>query len=210
MTSPDPRLGNPNWSDNWTLGSGLRFELIEAETRRVFICQAEVTAEELEVFNPPDGYSQSLVGDARADMAYFARSPGADSDGPVEIAELGGRRFSYVARPAGLETLASGAIEMTIDKYHSVLYRAGRTIDVLDFGDGTVAVPAWGGRDPSVTLTDAMLDPAWTLRSIRLAGDLLTTIPNPSRVIVLEGAFGFHGPVDQALIDLVSEEVPAP
>lgn len=202
-----PGLGNPDWADNWTLGRGLRFELIEAETQRVLICQSEVTAVELAAFETPDGYRNALVGDARADMAYFARSPGAESDGPVETIELGGRRFSYVARPAGFETLASGAIEMTIDKHHSMLYRAGRTLDVLDFGDGTVATPAWGSRDPSVAVTGDMLEPSWTLRQVRLTDDLLTTIPNPAQVIVLDRAFGFHGPVDAALIHETSEEV---
>jgi len=208
VTAPDPRLGNPEWSDNWTLGRGLRFELLEAETGRVFICQTEVAAIDVAAFEPPDGFGHALVGAARADMAFFARSPGADHDGPVETVELRGRRFSYVARPVRFDTLASGAVEMTIDKHHAMLYRAGRTIDLLDFGDGTVATPAWGNTDSSVALTTGMLDACWRLRRVRLTADLYTTIPNPARVIVLDQAFGFHGPVDHALIDQVSEEVP--
>ncbi len=210
MTTADPRLGAPDWVDNWTLGGGLRFELIEADTRRVFICQAEVTAAELARFDPPDGFGHALAGGAQADMAFFARSPGADHDGPVETVELGGRRFAYVARPVGFDTLASGAVEMRIDKHHSMLYRAGRTIEVLDFGDGTVATPAWGSTDSAVSVTDRMLDDGWALRRVRLTDDLLTTIPNPARVIVLDRAFGFHGPVDEALVGRVSKEISAP
>lgn len=210
MSAPDPRLGNTEWVDNWTLGDGLRFELIEADTRRVFICQTEVADAELAAFEPPDGFGHALAGLAVADMAFFARSPGADHDGPVETVELGGRRFAHVARPVGFDTLASGAVEMTIDKHHAMLYRAGRTLDVLDFGDGTVATPAWGSTDPSAEVTADMLDDSWTLRRVRLTDDLLTTIPNPARVIVLDRAFGFHGPVDRGLIDGASEEVPTP
>ena len=210
MTAPDPRLGNPEWSDNWTLGGGVRFELIEAATSRVLICQAEVTAAEIASFEAPEGFGHALAGEAVADMAFFARSPGAEQDGPVETVELGGRRFSYIARPARFETLAQGATEMTIDKHHAMLYRAGRTLDVLDFGDGTVATPAWGSTDPAAALTDAMLDRSWRLRRVRLTDDLLTTIPNPARVIVLDRAFGFHGPVDATLVDRVSEEVSTP
>ncbi len=209
VMGPDPRLGTPEWLDNWTLGRGVRFELTEIETRRVFICQAEVTATELADFEPPDGFVHSLAGAARADMAFLARSPGAGRDGPVETVELGGRRFAYVARPIGSDTLASGAVEWTIDKHHAMLYRAGRTLDVLDFGAGTVATPAWGSTDPSAALTDGMLDDSWTLRRVRLTDDLLTTIPNPARVIVLDRAFGFHGPVDGALIERVIQEVEA-
>ena len=76
VSAPDPRLGNPEWSDNWTLGRGLRFELLEAETGRVLICQTEVAAVDVAAFEPPDGFGHALVGAARADMAFFARSPG--------------------------------------------------------------------------------------------------------------------------------------
>lgn len=208
MITPDPRLGNPEWSDNWTLGRGLRFELIEMATRRVFICQDEITAAEVESFVPPDGFSHALVGAACADMAFFARSPGASDDGPVELRELCGRRFSYVARPMGIDTLASGAVDMTIDKHHAVLYRSGRTIDLLDFGDGTSAVPAWGSIDASVELAGGMLADEWTLRRIELTSDLLITIPTPASVVVLDHAFGFHGPVDTTRVDSLTQEVP--
>ena len=201
MTRPDARLGTVEWTDNWTLGGGVRFELMQTATRRVYLCQAEVTADEVDAFEAPDGFTHALAGATRADMAFFARSPGASHDGPLESLELGGRRFAYVARPMAIEPMASGAVEMTIDKHHAMLYRAGRTIDVLDFGDGSVATPAWGSPDPSVELTTSMLADGWTLRRVELADDLLVVIPNPSQVIVLDGAFGFHGPVDAALIE---------
>ena len=210
MTGPDPRLGDPGLADNWTLGRGLRFELMEVETRQVLICQTEVTAAEVAAFEPPDGFVQALAGTAQADLAYFARSPGADRDGPVDVVELGGRRFAYVARPVGFKKLESGATEMTIDKHHALLYRAGRTLHVLDFGDGTVATPAWGSEDPSAELTDRTLDDAWTLRRVRLSDDLLVTIPNPAQVIVLDQVFGFHGPIDRNLIERVSEATTQP
>jgi len=210
MTTPDPRLGTPEWVDNWTLGDGLRFELVEAATGRVLLSQESATAAEIASFEAPEGFGHALAGEAVADMAFFARSPGAEQDGPVDAVELGGRRFSYVARPIRLDTLPSGATEMTIDKHHAMLYRAGRTLEVLDLGDGTVASPAWGSTDRAAAVTDAMLDRSWRLRRIRLTDDLLATIPNPARVIVLDRALGFHGPVDATLVDRVSEEASAP
>lgn len=209
MKALDSRLGNPEWTDNWTLGRGVRFELIEAATKRVFLCQEEATAAEVDSFQSSGGFQHVLAGAAIADSAFFARSPGAEVDGPLETVELGGRRFAYVARPIGVEAQASGAVEMMIDKYHAMLYRAGRTLDLLDFGDGTVAAPAWGSVDPSVELTDGTLDPSWSLRRVQLVDDLLATIPNPARVIVLDGAFGFHGPVGKAVVERATQEVPA-
>ena len=208
--TPDARLGSPEWADNWTLGPGLRFELMETATRRVFLCHDPVATAEVASFEAPDGFAHVLAGEAVADAAFFARSPGAAHDGPVDTLELGGRRFAFIAQPVGFDELASGATEMTIDKHHAMLYRAGRTLDVLDFGDGTVATPAWSSTDPTATLTDDMLEVGWTLRRVRLVDDLLTVIPNPARVIVLDQAFGFHGPVDRAVIDRATQEVPAP
>ncbi len=207
LPAPDSRLGNTEWTDNWTLGTGLRFELIEMATQRVYICQGEVSTDELAAFEPPEGFGHALAGQARADMAFFARSPGCDADGPVETAELGGRCFSYIARPNGFESLASGAVEMTIDKHHAMAYRAGRIIEVLDFGDGTVATPAWGSRDPQVVLTDSQLEDGWCLRSVHLVHDLLTFIPNPAQVFVLDRAFGFHGPLSEDTVSAVAQEI---
>lgn len=204
----DARLGDPAWVDNWTIGRGLRFELIETSTRRVVICQDEVAAEELRAFEAPDGFAHALAGAAVADQAFFSRSPGAEQDGPVEVVELGGRRFAFIARPVSIETRPSGAVDMVIDKHHSMLYRAGRTLDVLDLGDGTVATPAWAAPDPSGCVSDEMLDDGRRLHRVRLTDDLLTTIPDPARVIVLDGAFGFHGPVDRTVVERVSEEIP--
>jgi hypothetical protein len=40
----DPRLGNPEWVDNWTVGEGLRMEFIDAQGQ-VWLCQEPVTQE---------------------------------------------------------------------------------------------------------------------------------------------------------------------
>lgn len=201
MSPHDERLGNTEWVDNWTVGTGLRFELMELATQRVFICQAEVATDELASFEAPEGFRLALAGEARADLAFFARSPGAGTDGPVTTVDLGGRTFAFVARPVGFQTLGSGAMEMSVDKHHALLYKAGRDLDVLDFGDGTVATAAWGSVDPEVALTGANLEDGWRLRRVRLGTDLLTFIPNPARVIVLDNAFGFHGPVATEVVD---------
>ena len=210
VTTFDIRLGNQEWADNWTVGPGLRFELIETATGRVFLSQEPASAAEVASFHAPDGFAHILAGEAVADMAFFARSPAAVHDGPVDTLELGGRRFAFVARPVESDRSPSGADVLTIDKHHAMLYRAGRTLDVLDFGDGTVATPAWSSADPTATVTDDMLTVGWTLRRVRLVDDLLTFIPNPAQVIVLDQAFGFHGPVDRAVIDRATQEVPAP
>lgn len=65
-----------------------------------------------------------------------------------------------------------------------------------------------GSIDSSVALTDGMLEASWRLRRVQLSDNLLTTIPNPARVVVLDQAFGFHGPINTALTERVAREVP--
>ena len=126
------------------------------------------------------------------------------------IGSLQTNKVRELLRVPGLELVHSCDRAKLADALHRELAASGRTLDVLEFGDGTVATPAWSSPDPTATLRDDMLEVGWTLRRVRLVGDLLTIIPNPARVIVLDQAFGFHGPVDRAVIDRATQEVPAP
>ena len=208
MTTPpgprlDSRLGNPDWVDNWTIGPGLRMEIIDRD-RRVWLSQEPVTKEQAGGLSLPPDVAPALFGAVIADGAYFNRSPGATVDGPLEAREIDGLRFSFVARPVGQRRL-EGATLMSIDKHHTMLYAAGRTIEVLDFGDGTFAPPAWSGpdREPSEPSDRAPSDrepgqPAesgWLRRNVTLTNDLIAVIPNPADVVIFDDGSGFHGPL---------------
>ncbi len=65
----------------------------------------------------------------------------------LDTMEIDGLRFSFVGRSVAVERVDDVTV-MSIDKHHTMLYAAGRAIDVLDFGDGTVATPAWTGSAP--------------------------------------------------------------
>ncbi len=203
-------LGNADWTDNWTLGDGLRIEIMNTATNDVWICQSPVTAERAESLAVPDGYGRALEGQLIADAAYFRRSPGADSDDPVEVMDIDGLRFARIGRFAGLDPLdgrSGGPITdaqvWSIDKHHSMLYVAGRTIEVLDFGDGTSATPAWSPRTSPAQAgkTERLVPSEWSMRTVRLTHDLITEIPNPARVAVFGDGSGFHGPIPDSTIE---------
>ncbi len=185
----DARLGNPEWRDNWTVGSGLRMEVID-QLGQAWLCQEPVTVEQAHRLALPDGASLFGPGQAVADLAYFSRSPGAAADGPLDTMEIDGLRFSFVGRAVAVERVEDVTV-MSIDKHHTMLYAAGREIDVLDFGDGTVATPAWTGSAP---MGDVDLPDDWTVRTVELTDDLIAEIPNPATVVMVDG-FGFHGPI---------------
>ena len=199
-------LGNIEWADNWTVGDGLRIEIMNTATKDVWICQSLVTRERADSLAVPDGYGHALAGQPVADAAYFRRSPGAANDGPVEAMDVDGLRFARIARFAGLDPLdgrSGGPITdaqvWSIDKYHSMLYVAGRTIEVLDFGDGATATPAWS--PPMSAQRERVVPSLWSIRTVTLTNDLIVEIPNPARVAVFADGSGFHGPIPGALID---------
>lgn len=189
----DPRrnahLGDPRWLDNWTTGSGLRMEIMD-RLGKVWLCQQPVTQEQAGNLMLPDGASLVGVAGAVADTAYFGRSPGATVDGPLDAMEVDGLRFSFVGRVLASERV-DGVTVLSIDKHHTMLYAAGRVIDVLDFGNGTVATPAWIGSAPT---GDVDLPNDWTVRAVELDADLVAVIPNPATVVMVDGS-GFHGPL---------------
>jgi len=191
------RLGNPEWCDNWTVGSGLRMEFIDG-LGRVWLCQEPISEERARSLSLPEGATLALLGGALADAAFFRRSPGATADGPLEVMEVDGMRFSFVARPMAHQRLASVTV-MSIDKHHTMLYAAGRVIDVLDFGDGSFATPAWASpkqedaHAPEQRGSD--LPNGWALRTAELTDDLAASIPNPAKVAILADGSGFHGPL---------------
>lgn len=192
----DPAIGTVEWSDNWTLGPGVRLELVEIATNSVWLCQTVVEHAAVERLDLPAGWLLAGAGAAGADLAFFRRSPGADDDGPLEVRNVAGHRMVRVAVPSPVAPLADGVHELSVDKHHTVRFDAGRTIDVLDVGDGTALVPAWTSRRE---VTSALPD-QWSSRTVGLARPLVAALPNPARLVIVDGS-GFHGPVPVTSIE---------
>ena len=192
----DPRLGNPEWTDNWTVGPGLRFELIDSDGR-VWLCHEPVTKEQALGLPLPGGAAPALLGRAIADVASFSRSPGAANVGPLDTMEVDGLRFSFVARPGDQRRVESATI-LSVDKHHTLLYSAGRTIEVLDFGDGTFAAPAWSAPSRE---RSASTPSGWERRDVHLRNDLIVVIPCPADVVIFDDGFGFHGPLPSSQLE---------
>ncbi|MCP4834080.1 MAG: hypothetical protein GY895_04885 [Phycisphaera sp.] len=163
---------------------------------QVWLCQAPVTTERAHGLALPDGASLFGPGQAVADLAFFRRSPGATDDGRLDTMEIDGLGFSFVGRPVAVERVEDVTV-MSIDKHHTMLYAAGRAIEVLDFGDGTFATPAWTGSAP---IGDVDLPNDWTVRTVELTDDLVAVIPNPATVVMVDG-FGFHGPLPTSQLE---------
>jgi len=190
-------LGEPGWAPNWTLGGcDLFMELMETDTRDVWLAQRPITLERYEALVPPDGFVKSGIGRSAHDAAFFRRSPGAAFDGPLSTMDVDGITFSHVARPGRFEPGFTGVFVLPVYKYHRVMFAAGRTIEIADFGDGWDYVPqitevAMDDSQP----TGRVLPEGWSVRDVTLAEDLFVDVPYPARVCFFPSGHSFQGPV---------------
>lgn len=200
-----PAMGDVSWADNWTLGQGtLHGEIMHAESRAVWLAQEPLTIERFDALELPEGFVRSGIGESVADVAYFGRSPGADDDGPLETMQVGGVRFARVARPGEPEPGFRGVLVLPVEKFHRVLFAAGRTIEVMDCGDGADYVPLVANArmpgappgDPGRSAVPRALPGGWSVRTLTLDADLLVDLPCPTRaVFFFRRGESFQGPV---------------
>ena len=192
------QLGNPDWTPNWTIGRpGSYMEITELANRTVWLCQQPISYEEGKALLLPEGFAITGIGESAHDAAFFPRSPDASEDGLLETMQVGKYVFSKVAKPGKPEVGFKDALVLPVYKYHKVLFRAGRTIEILTMEDGKDYVPnvygmkAMFGKTPK----ERILPDAWSIREITLQEDLILEIPNPARVCFFKTGSGFHGPV---------------
>lgn len=194
-------VGTPGWTDNWTVGREvLHGEVCDTGTGLVWLAQAPMTRSQFDALELPEGFVKTGIGESVADLAFFSRSPGASADGPVETCEIGGFRFSLVARPGIPEMPGRGVFVLDVEKHHRVLYRAGTTIEVMDFGDGADYVQltrnaVMAGRRADAPRRERVLPEGWSVRTVTLAEDLVVDLPCPTRVCFFACGDSFQGPL---------------
>jgi hypothetical protein len=194
-------LGSTSSTHNWTIGrDGLVVEIMDVATSGVWLCQQPMTDEEFQALSLPDGFIPLGIGGAVADAAYFRRSPGADVDGPVDTMDVDGHTFSFVARPGERETAFDEAMVLAVDKHHSMWFATGRTLEILDMGDGRSYIPQTTATTSMSTAgvggRERVLAEDWSILTVTLESDLLVEVANPARVCFLADGSSFQGPVD--------------
>ena len=168
-----------------------RHEVIEVATGNVWQAFEPTPADWLEGVELEPGFVSVGHGAGIMDRSWFRRSPGAEADGPAEERDIAGRRFFLCARaPASFDP---GPPRFgSIDKYHSVLFEAGRSVDVLNSPEGRLYVQIVGGPDsPAPTLPDG-----WVCETVGLDVDWIVDLPNPCETFWFRGLVSFQGPVE--------------
>ena len=192
------KLGNPNWTPNWTIGRPSPYmEITELANRTVWLCQQAITYEEGKALKLPEGFAITGIGESAHDAAFFPSFSRCVEDGPLETIQVGKYVFSKVAKPGKPEAGFKEILVQPVYKYHKVLFKAGRTIEILTMEDSKDYVPNVYGMKAmfSKTPTKRILPDGWSIREITLQEDLILEIPNPARVCFFKTGSGFHGPV---------------
>lgn len=177
---------------------GLQMELMNLDTRDVWLSCAPVTREFFTSLTVAPPWIKLGAANGAMDAAWFRRSPGAEADGPLDIREFEGHRFMRVARPRKPlpSKIQGGPMLLTVHKHHSVSFDPGTTLRILENPAGERFVEAsrgGGAADPSLL----KLEEGMRISEFKLSKPWTVDIPAPATVYFFPTIDVFHGPVGE-------------
>jgi hypothetical protein len=169
-------------------------EVMDNATGEVWMSLDEVTpaqAKALEIGPRMVKYGPAV---SSMDLAWFDRSPGASTDGPLAEREIGGLRFRLVAKPGKFTPLPGGSgVEAMVDKHHCVVFAAGRDLEFLINPQGFAFVEQVDALADSKPIE---LPPGFSLRRLTLSKPWVLRAPRPAKAYFFFPSFrSFQGPI---------------
>lgn len=173
----------------------LHMEIMDTRVRQVWQVLEPVARDEFQrlVLSPP--FVKIGVGRGAMDGSYFRRSPGAETDGPMETMEYAGYLFSLCARPVGEPELPAGPEgprRLLVDKHHTVIYRAGSPVRSIEVPDTSRYVQVIEGGSEKTPLA---LPDGWTLHEEKAEEERIYHLPAPCTVFFFANGDSYQGPV---------------
>jgi hypothetical protein len=173
----------------------LHGEILDPSTGNVWQSLEPITREDYQGLPLEPGWLRVGVGRGAMDEHWFARSPGRGEDGPMELLEIGGRRFGLCARPASRPSLPAGPDGprmLLVDKHHVVRFRSGRQVPILMGAEGNRFVHVIEGGEGKAPLA---LPDSWRLECVSLIDDWVLQLPNPTTVFFFANGDSYQGPL---------------
>jgi len=173
----------------------LHGEILDPSTRNVWQSLEPITHEHFQALPLAPGWLRVGIGRGAMDEHWFTRSPGRREDGPMDLLEIGGRRFGHCARPASARSRPlgpGGPRRLLVDKHHVLRFEGGRQIPVLvdSAGDRFVhVIEGAEGREP-LAVPDG-----WKLECVSLKEDWVVALPNPTTAFFFANGDSFQGPI---------------
>jgi hypothetical protein len=173
----------------------LHGELLDPTTGNVWQSLEPISRADYEALPLEPSWLRIGVGSGAMDEHWFARSPGAREDGPMEQREIGGHRFGLCARPASAPTQPEGPDgprHVLVEKHHVIRFAAGREVSILRRPDGQrfVHVIEGGEAKPRLALPEG-----WQLEEMKLAEDWVLQLPTPTTVFFFSNGDSYQGPL---------------
>ena len=172
---------------------GLHIEIMQAATRDVWLAQAPIEPGDFEALEVPEGWVKSGAGRGAMDRARFRRSPGAESDVPVDEIDLVGTRSAHVARAQQVVPPEPGQpVQILVEKHHDLGCDAGRELRIPCLPDSSEYVeqihPGGAAETP--------FPPGWSLGRLQLREPLDVCLPCPVACFFFANGASFAGPLD--------------
>jgi hypothetical protein len=177
----------------------LHGELLDPRTRNVWQSLEPITPEEYQALPLEPGWLRVGIGRAAMYEHWFARSPGASEDGPMELCEIGGRRFGLCARPASTPTQPEGPDGprmLLVEKHHVIRFLSGRPVSVVQHPDGRRYVHVIEGGEDKAPL---VLPDGWQLEYVSPGEDWVVPLPTPTTVFFFANGDSYQGPLTELL-----------
>lgn len=181
-------------------------ELLDLTTGTVWQSWQSIGYDEWDALELPPKLLKVGIGAGVMDAHYFRRSPGAELDGPVAEREVGGHVFFHCANPPkeGPEApFGDEPMLMRVDKHHSLIFEAGRDVDVIRLPDGRdyvqviAASPGGGGiMQSEAAPAELPLPEGWLLRTENITSHTTIHLPHPTEAWFFANGASFQGPVD--------------
>lgn len=181
-------------------------ELLDLEDATVWQSHRPIHRNDWDALLPPPNLRKVGIGTGVMDAHYFRRSPGAEVDGAVAERDIGGHLFIHCANPphGGPETpFGNDPRLLRVDKHHSLIFEAGREVDVIRLPDGRdfVQVIAASPKGGGLLQTDSArpelpLPEGWMLRTEKLDSRTTIHLPSPTEAWFFANGASFQGPVE--------------
>jgi hypothetical protein len=157
-----------------------------------------ITRDEFDALTVPTGWIKNQPRETDPDGGSFARSPDATVDGQFTDAEHFGFTWRHNATvlEANVPLDPQGLLRKnTIAKFHTLTYRAGKTLAVLVSPQGEAYVRV--SRDANRTVETPTTPADWRLVAHPLQEELTVVLPNPTINIRCDNEDSFQGPVPE-------------
>jgi len=132
-----------------------------------------------------------------ADSAKITRSPGCNANGEYNTLQAFGREFRQVVRLISHKRVGTAEAQLlytTLEKYHRLLYRSGRSVSVLHAPDGDQYIAV---SRTVLRLTDANpLPDGWRIETYELTEDFDLDLSGTVVNIRTPNKDSFQGPLD--------------